>query len=209
MIESDCKIPTDYQPIAQPECYTLHGTAAVIKGMIDAGHHAEYIRRTLCIREEEYRDALFEIRKAGYDVKRKGKSGKLSGLHDEIYQAWQNGQSMTALAAQYDVSKASISYIIKKQSKGEPTMQINQEFEDAVNEMIAQADEPITMTEEHTAAPPDVVRKAVLYRIADIDDECNAAETKINALREKIHELTKERGELEIWMEEVKRDEGD
>lgn len=208
MIESDCKIPTDFQPIAQPECYTLHGTAAVIKGMIDAGHHAEYIRRTLCIREEEYRDALFEIRKAGYDVKRKGKSGKLSGLHDEIYQAWQNGQSMTALAAQYDVSKASISYIIKKQSKGEPTMQINQEFEDAINEMIQQADEP-TAEPVTACAPPDVVRKAVLYRIADIDDECNAAEAKINALREKIHELTKERGELEIWMEEVKRDESD
>lgn len=66
---------------------------------------------------------------------------------------------------------------------------------------IAQTDEPSTMTEEHTAAPPDVVRKAVLYRIADIDDECNAAEAKINALREKIHALTKERGELEIWLE--------
>ena len=113
MLETDCKIPTAYQPIAQPECYTLHGTAAVVKGMIDAGHHSEYIRRTLCIREEEYRDALFEIRKAGYDVKRKGKSGKLIGLHDEIYQAWQNGQSVTELATQYDVSKASISYIIK------------------------------------------------------------------------------------------------
>ena len=66
---------------------------------------------------------------------------------------------------------------------------------------IEQVTKPVVMTEEHTAAPPDVVRKAVLYRIADIDDACSAAEEKINALREKIHELTKERGELEIWME--------
>ncbi len=71
---------------------------------------------------------------------------------------------------------------------------------------IEQVTKPIVMTEEHTAAPPDVVRKAVLYRIADIDEECSAAEAKINALREKIRDLTKERGELEIWLEEVKRD---
>lgn len=70
-------------------------------------------------------------------------------------------------------------------------------------ETITQTNEPVVMTEEHTAAPPDVVRKAVLYRIADIDDECNAAEAEINALREKIHKLTKERGALEIWMEEA------
>lgn len=197
MIESDCKIPTDFQPIAQPECYTLHGTAAVIKGMIDAGYHSEYIRRTLCIREEEYRDALFEIRKAGYDVKRKGKSGKLSGLHDEIYQAWQNGQSVTALAAQYDVSKASISYIIKKQSKGEPTMQVNQEFEDAVNEMIAQADEP--------TAEPSPVPKAVLDAVCEhirLEGGCIADKlAKIKRMQQEIEESRTRIAELKTWLE--------
>lgn len=201
MIESDCKIPTDYQPIEQPETYPLHGTAAVIKGMIDAGHHAKYIRRTLCIREEEYRDALFEIRKADYDVKRKGKSGKLSGLHDEIYQAWQDGQSVTALATQYDVSKASISYIIKKQSKGAPTMQINQEFEDAVNEMIAQADEPITMTEEHTAAPPKAVLDAVCEHIR-LEGGCIADKlAKIKRMQQEIEESRTQIAELKTWLE--------
>lgn len=204
MLETDCKIPTEFQPIMQPERTGLYGTAAAIKGMLDAGHHAAYIRKTLCIQREEYRDALFEIRKAGYSMNTKVKSGKLAGKYAEIYEAWKNGQTVTALAEQYDVAKPSISYIIKKmKSKEGWEMLVNQENENAA----AQTDKPTVTAETTPAAPPDVVRKAVLYRIADIDEECNAAEAKINALREKIRDLTKERGELEIWMEEVKRNE--
>ena len=44
-----------------------------------------------------------------------------------------------------------------------------------------------------SAASPDVVRKAVQYRIVDIDGECNT-------LRKKISELTEERGALEAWL---------
>lgn len=200
MIESDCKIPTDYQPIEQPETYQLHGTAAVIKGMIDDGHHSAYIRSTLCIREEEYRDALFEIRKAGYDVKHKRKSGKLAGLHDEIYQAWQNGQSMTALATQYDVSKASISYIIKKQSKGEPTMQINQEFEDAVNEMIAQADEP-TAEPVTVCTVPKAVLDAVKERIELVESCIEQDLCHIRQMQQGIENYRTEIAELKTWLE--------
>ena len=47
-----------------------------------------------------------------------------------------------------------------------------------------------------SAASPDVVRKAVQYRIVDIDEECNT-------LRKKISELTEERGALEAWLKEV------
>ncbi|MBQ8922498.1 MAG: helix-turn-helix domain-containing protein [Oscillospiraceae bacterium] len=132
----------------------------------------------------------------------------------EIYRRWkEDGTSQAELAKQFRVSAATVNLIIKKMNSVPKMLDaLNAADDKPVIEdapeanQIEQVTQPVVMTEEHTAAPPDVVRKAVLYRIADIDDECNAAEVKIKALREKIHELTKERGELEIWVEEVRND---
>lgn len=63
MIESDCKIPTDFQPIAQPECYTLHGIPLAVKQMLDSGAKRWQIHAKLHISDDDYRDAIFEIRK--------------------------------------------------------------------------------------------------------------------------------------------------
>lgn len=187
MIESDCKIPTDYQPIAQPETYPLHGIPLAVKQMLDKGYTRWEIHKKLRISDDDYRDAIFEIRKQEAIMGKRLSEEKRA----QIIALRESGKSYEEVAEACEVSRNAVYHAVKAAG------------------LVGQADEPIIMTEEHTAAPPDVVRKAVLYRIADIDDECNAAEAKINALREKIHELTKERGELEIWMEEVKRDESD
>lgn len=190
MIESDCKIPTDYQPIEQPETYPLHGIPLAVKQMLDSGANRWEIHKKLRISEDDWRDAIFEIRKQEAIMGKKLSEEKRA----QIIALRESGKSYDEVAEACEVSRNAVYHAVRAAG------------------LVGQADEP---TAESTAEPvtvcavSDVVRKAVLYRIADIDDECNAAEAKINALREKIHELTKERGELEIWMEGVKRDESD
>ena len=187
MIESDCKIPTDYQPIEQPETYPLHGIPLAVRQMLDKGEKRWQIHAKLHISDDDYRDAIFEIRKQEAIMGKRLSEEKRA----QIIALREQGKSYDEVAEACEVSRNAVYLAVKAAG------------------LVGQADEPTVTAETNPAAPPDVVRKAVLYRIADIDDECNAAETKINALREKIHELTKERGELEIWMEEVKRDESD
>jgi transposase-like protein len=186
MIESDCKIPTDFQPIAQPECYTLHGIPLAVQQMLDKGYTRWEIHKKLRISEDDWRDAIFEIRKQEAIMGKRLSEEKRA----QIIALRESGKSYEEIAEACEVSRNAAYHAVKAAG------------------LVGQADEP-TAEPVTVCAPPDVVRKAVLYRIADIDDECSAAEAKINALREKIHELTKERGELEIWMEEVKRDESD
>ena len=194
MLETDCKIPSEPIRIEQLP-YKLYGTAAAIKGMLDAGHHPAYIRKTLCISKEEYRDEIYEIRKAGCSMKRTAKSGKLAGKYAEIYEAWKNGQTVTALAEQYDVSLPSISYIIKKmKQKEENTVQVNQEIENT--------DEPVTETKEHTAAIPAIVLRSTAKMIAQLNAEIAAAEHQLDTLRHDREELT-------AWLKEVGADDGD
>ena len=195
MLETDCKIPTEFQPIMQPERTGLYGTAAAIKGMLDAGHHSAYIRKTLCIQREEYRDALFEIRKAGYSMNTKVKSGKLAGKYAEIYAAWKNGQTVTALAEQYDVAKPSISYIIKKmKSKEGWEMLVNQENENAA----VQTDKPTVQAVQI----PAIVLRSTAQIVARLNEEITAAEQRLNALRS-------DRAELTALLKEVGTNDGD
>lgn len=206
-------IQQGWQPIGEPSVPELSPDAKAVQDFITENSIAQITRKTesamcraLHIGINRLQDAVYEFRKwEAINM------GKLSNQQRAaIYQAWKDGTTQKELAKQYGVSVQTISQLCTKLAKAEqeimqPVAEDKPMPERAVP--IAQVTKPVVMTEERTAAPPDVVRKAVLYRIADIDDECNAAEAKINALREKIHELTKERGELEIWMEEVKRDE--
>lgn len=186
MIESDCKIPTDFQPIAQPETYPLHGIPLAVQQMLDKGYTRWEIHKKLRISEDDWRDAIFEIRKQEAIMGKRLSEEKRA----QIIALREQGKSYDEVAEACEVSRNAVYLAVKAAG------------------LVGQADEP-TAEPVTVCAVSDVVRKAVLYRIADIDDECNAAEAKINALREKIHELTKERGELEIWLEEVKRDESD
>jgi flagellar motility protein MotE (MotC chaperone) len=87
---------------------------------------------------------------------------------------------------------------------------VNQAFEDAVNEMIAEAKEPetaepeeieqvtepVVMTEEHTAAPPDAVMDAVRDKIYELQKQVDERATEIALLNEKIRSLN-------AWLTEV------
>ena len=149
--------------------------------------------------------------------------GKLTNTQRAaIYQAWKDGISMSELAKQYSVSTSAISQMIGRmnrtgipaaEGKTEPKVaQINKEFDDAVNDMIAESESSDTekksaIAEEKSAnAEPDKLPHYIWVALDDqvsaINWEIEQREQRIAELKEELLNLKNQRDAIEKWMED-------
>lgn len=70
-------------------------------------------------------------------------------------------------------------------------------------EPIVQADEPVVMTEEHTAAVPEAVIKAVQDKIDSLTMQIKCNSERIESLQAQNAQMTELVKSLQKWMKEV------
>lgn len=95
--------------------------------------------------------------------------------------------------------------------KPERKSQINEEFDNAVNQMIeeskpqeiVQTDKPVTMTEEHTAAVPDAVIEAVREQIESDELHVESNLSSIRELQQENEQYRTKIAALKKWLAEV------
>lgn len=182
MIESDCKIPTDFQPIEQPETYQLHGIPLAVKQMLDKGYTRWEIHKKLRISEDDWRDAIFEIRKQEAIMGKKLSEEKRA----QIIALREQGKSYDEVAEACEVSRNAVYLAVKAAG------------------LVGQADEP---TAEPTAEPVTVceVPKAVLDAVCEhirLEGGCIADKlAKIKRMQQEIEESRTQIAELRGWLE--------
>lgn len=178
MIESDCKIPTDFQPIEQPETYPLHGIPLAVKQMRDNGAKRWQIHAKLRISDDDYRDAIFEIRKQEAIMGKRMSEEKRA----QIIALREQGKSYDEVAEACEVSRNAVYLAVKAAG------------------LVGQADEP-------TAEPVTVctVPKAVLDAVCEhirLEGGCIADKlAKIKRMQQEIEESRTQIAELKTWLE--------
>lgn len=202
MIESDCKIPTAYQPIEQPETYQLHGIPLAVKQMRDKGAKRWQIHAKLHISDDDYRDAIFEIRKQEAIETMRGRQTSPE-KRTRVIALREQGMTYKEIAEACGITIKTVQRIAEGAGltqKRERTTQINQEFEDAVNEMIAQADEstaePVTV-----CTVPKAVLDAVKERIELVESCIEQDLCQIRQMQQGIENYRTEIAELKTWLE--------
>lgn len=202
---------SDWVHIGEPAAKPLTYLQRRIMELMQQGKSFGQICGILLIRSDHLRDEIFEIRK--YEAIM-GKGKLTNEQRAAIYDAWKGGITQAELAKQYGVSEQAISQLCKKMENGKAAA-VNQAFEDAVNEMIAEAKEPeftnedtIEDTSDTIEATKPEVPEAVLKAV---QDKIDSLATQIAVNCERIESITeqndrmKERSEaLQKWLKEVK-----
>ncbi len=202
MIESDCKIPITYQPIEQPETYQLHGIPLAVKQMLDKGAKRWQIHAKLRISDDDYRDAIFEIRKKEAIETMRGRRTNPE-KRTRVIALREQGMTYREIAEECGITVKTVQRIAESAGltqKRERATQINQEFEDAVNEMIAQADEP-TAEPVTACTVPKAVLDAVKERIELIESCIEQDLCNIRQMQQGIENYRTEIAELKAWAE--------
>lgn len=213
-------IEPDIQPYTEQEKIALD--------ILNQGKHYFCISSRLHISFEKARDLVFSIRKKESII-----MGKLNDAQRaEIYQAWKDGATPKELGKQYGVSDQSIYNLINKRTKAddktEPKMQINKEFDDAVNAMIAESKssdaekksaiaEPEQLEDCENGIPntplvplvqqgndklPGVVKRALDGHLAALQEAIEEREQKIDDLKYEIDEFREDIERLKAWKEQ-------
>lgn len=217
MLETDCIIPK-HVPIPHPEHHTLYGDARAVKALMDEGLGKWAIIKKLRLSEDAYMDAMYEIKKQKAVEEMNGRNqempDKKEDLRENVKSMLASGMKQSEIAQETGYSRGRISQIVKEINSGKKAegMQINKEFDDAVNEMIAEAEkpeqidqvaEPVTMTEEHTAEPvPDAVLKAVADKIEALSEILSDNLLTIKKLQQDNEQIRSELAVLYGWRAE-------
>lgn len=180
MIESDCKIPTAYQPIEQPETYQLHGIPLAVRQMLDSGAKRWQIHAKLRISDDDYRDAIFEIRKKEC-IEAMGK--KLSvEKRAQIIALRESGKSYDEVAEACEVSRNAVYLAVKAAG------------------LVGQADEP-TAEPVTVCTVPKAVLDAVKERIELVESCIEQDLCHIRQMQQEIENYRTEIAELKAWAE--------
>lgn len=178
MIESDCKIPTDFQPIEQPETYQLHGISLAVKQMLDKGYTRWEIHKKLRISEDDWRDAIFEIRKQEAIMGKKLSEEKRA----QIIALRESGKSYDEVAEACEVSRNAVYHAVKAAG------------------LVGQADEP-TAEPVTVCAVPKAVLDAVKERIELVEGYIEQDLCHIRQMQQEIENNRTEIAELKAWAE--------
>lgn len=178
MIESDCKIPTDYQPIAQPETYPLHGIPLAVKQMRDKGAKRWQIHAKLHISDDDYRDAIFEIRKQEAIMGKRLSEEKRA----QIIALREQGKSYDEVAEACEVSRNAVYLAVKAAG------------------LVGQTDEP-TAEPSTVCTVPKAVLDAVKERIELVESCIEQDLCHIRQMQQGIENYRTEIAELKAWAE--------
>lgn len=209
-------IPQGWQPIGEPDVRELSPDAKAVRDYIAENQIAQITHKTesamcrsLHMGLDRLQDAVYEIRKMEAI-----RMGKLTNQQRAaIYQAWKDGTTQKDLAKQYGVCAQAISQLCAKLAKAEQEIMqpaaedkpkpgiINQEFDDAVNQMIEEAKAPAEAVQEQPAELEPVIRcapeKIPNYIWLALDDQCSAINLEIETRQERMAELRSEIEKLE------------
>lgn len=183
------------------------------KELLDQGKTLFQIAYKLHISCEACRDMIFEIRKK--ECLMAGKPKLSADEQAEIVEKYKSGETARDLAAQYDVSHGTVENIVKRAgatrkrgSKPKKKTQINEDFEQAVDSMIAEREaaeaEKKSANAEAEPEPekiPDVIWHACDDKISMINLDIETREQRIAELKEEIEQLRAEREQIRAWME--------
>lgn len=130
----------------------------------------------------------------------------------EIYRLWkEEGLTYRTIAERCGVNPATVGNVVKKMNGTSRKSQINEEFDNAVNQMIeeskpqeiVQTDKPITMTEEHTVeAVPDAVMQAVADKIETLSAVLSDNLLTIKKMQQDNEQIRSELAVLYGWRAE-------
>jgi transposase-like protein len=129
----------------------------------------------------------------------------------EIYRLWkEEGLTYRTIAERCGVNPATVGNVVKKMNGTPGKSQINEEFDNAVNQMIeeskpqeiVQADKPVTMTEEHTSAVPDAVMQAVADKIETLSAVLSDNLLTIKEMQQNNEQIRSELAVLYGWRAE-------
>lgn len=132
----------------------------------------------------------------------------------EIYSLWKDeGLTYEAIAESCNVCVATVGKVVKMMNGTAHKPQINEEFDAAVDQMIAEAKaepeqieqvtEPVTMTEEHTAEPiPDAVMQAVIDKIETLSEVLSDNLLTIKKMQQDNEQIRSELAILYGWRAE-------
>lgn len=130
----------------------------------------------------------------------------------EIYRLWkEEGLTYRTIAERCGVNPATVGNVVKKMNGTPGKSQINEEFDNAVNQMIeeskpqeiVQTDKPVTMTEEHTAeAVPDAVMQAVADKIETLSAVLSDNLLTIKEMQQNNEQIRSELAVLYGWRAE-------
>ena len=133
--------------------------------------------------------------------------------HEErakIYRLWkEEGLTYRTIAERCGVNPATVGNVVKKMNGTSRKSQINEEFDNAVNQMIEEVDkpaeieqvaEPVVMTEEHTVETvPDAVMTAVNERINTLSETLSDNLLTIKKMQQENENLRSELAVLYQW----------
>ena len=131
----------------------------------------------------------------------------------EIYSLWkEEGLTYEAIADRCDICVSTVGKVVKMMNNTPQKSQINEEFDNAVNQMIeeskpqeiVQTDKPVTMTEEHTAeVVPDAVIEAVREQIESDELHVESNLSSIRELQQENEQYRTKIAALKKWLAEV------
>lgn len=207
-------IPIDPLPQA------LSANEQRVKALLDQGRNQFQIAYQLHISFEAVREMIYEIRKK--ECLMAGKPRLSQEERAEIFRLYRE-EHMTQrdLAARFGVSHGTIGNIISSfgsvqemcdtlaaADKPQKKTQINEDFEQAVDAMIAEREaadaEQKSANAEAEPEPekiPDVIWHACDDKISMINLDIETREMRIAELKEEIEQLRVEREQIRAWME--------
>lgn len=205
-------IPQGWQPIGEPDVPELSADGELVRAYLaeNPAKRIDYriiskIAHDLCIGFERVQDAIYEIQKRKAIMARKPKFNKeqraeMLRLHNsERY-------SVGKLASKYGCSQTAVKTALQaaKIEAEEEAMQntgINAEFEQAVDQMIEEAEAPAEAVQEQPAvlepviaAPTETIPGFIWLAL---DDQCSAINLEIETRQERMAELRSEIEKLE------------
>lgn len=207
-------IPIDPLPQA------LSANEQRVKALLDQGRNQFQIAYQLHISFEAVREMIYEIRKK--ECLMAGKPRLSQEERAEIFRLYRE-EHMTQrdLAARFGVSHGTIGNIISSfgsvqemcdtlaaADKPQKKTQINEDFEQAVDAMIAEREaadaeqkSAIAEAEPEPEKIPDVIWHACDDKISMINLDIETREMHIAELKEEIEQLRVEREQIRAWME--------
>ena len=186
-----------------------------IREMLRAGKTFRQICVALMIRTDHLRDEIFEIRKWETIM---GQGKKLTPEQlTRIEELKRSGMKQKDIAAEMGISTWSVSNVLNAmkaralytttdaQAEPEKKTGINKEFDDAVNEMIAEAAEPVAEPEPVQIVPavPDAVIRAVEDKITELQNMIRDNEERMASMVQHNKKFAERIEILGEWLKEV------
>lgn len=213
-------IPQGWQPIGEPDIPELSPDAKRVRDYITENRIAQITYKTesamcraLHMGIDRLQDAVYEFRKWEAIMARRPKIDKeqraeMLRLHNE------ERYSVGKLASKYGCSQTAVKTALqaaKIEAEGEIMQNtgINAEFEQAVDQMIEEAEAPAEAVQEqpavlepvYTDKLPPVVLRAIRYSLIDMESEIESREERIAELQIEIAEFRKDIDALKAWRE--------